>query len=184
MPLSNVARKKLVKRFPDREITVGMDTALIVGHPSVIAPALLLIPDCDPCRGASSVTALCRWAIYRSSCSLLRAWCRFSTATLSVPGYFHHPVRRWSVHRLLGWLRHNEVFQKFGTNPDASVMYSSRPSANPFTGLFAALSHVGIAGYALAAVLLLSVGYLLKQKSRRQLKAGSRKNGLNNLKGN
>ena len=44
VPLSNVARKKLVKRFPDREITVGMDTALIVGHPSVIAPALLLIP--------------------------------------------------------------------------------------------------------------------------------------------
>ena len=44
VPLSNVARKKLVKRFPDRQITVGMDTALIVGHPSVIAPALLLIP--------------------------------------------------------------------------------------------------------------------------------------------
>lgn len=44
VPLSNAVRKKLVKRFPDRDVTVGMDTALIVGHPSVIAPALLLIP--------------------------------------------------------------------------------------------------------------------------------------------
>ncbi|HEF8907041.1 TPA: PTS galactitol transporter subunit IIC, partial [Klebsiella pneumoniae] len=53
-----------------------------------------------------------------------------------------------------------------------SVMYSSlNPSANPFTGLFAAISHVGIVGYVLAAVLLISVGYLLKQKARRQLKA-------------
>lgn len=36
--------QKLVKRFPDRDITVGMDTALIVGNPSVISSALLLIP--------------------------------------------------------------------------------------------------------------------------------------------
>lgn len=64
----------------------------------------------------------------------------------------------------------NEVFQKFGTNPDASVMYSSlNPSANPFTGLFAALSHVGIIGYLMAGILLLSIGYLIKQKSRRQI---------------
>ena len=63
----------------------------------------------------------------------------------------------------------NEVFQKFGTNPDA-VMYSSlNPSANPFTGLFAALSHVGIIGYLMAGILLLSIGYLIKQKSRRQI---------------
>ena len=33
-----------MKRFPDRDITVGMDTALIVGNPSVISSALLLIP--------------------------------------------------------------------------------------------------------------------------------------------
>ncbi len=65
----------------------------------------------------------------------------------------------------------NEVFQKFGTNPDASVMYSLplNPSANPFTGLFAALSHVGIIGYVMAGILLLSIGYLIKQKSRRQI---------------
>ena len=42
VPLSN-ATQKLVKRFPDRDITVGMDTALIVGNPSVISSALLLI---------------------------------------------------------------------------------------------------------------------------------------------
>lgn len=43
VPLSNAKTQKLVKRFPDRDITVGMDTALIVGNPSVISSALLLI---------------------------------------------------------------------------------------------------------------------------------------------
>ncbi|MFM2490094.1 hypothetical protein ABW365_21220 [Enterococcus avium] len=49
-------------------------------------------------------------------------------------------------------------------------MYSSlNPSANPFTGLFAAASHIGIFGYILIGLLLISIGYLLKKKERSQL---------------
>ncbi|WP_270189787.1 PTS transporter subunit IIC, partial [Klebsiella variicola] len=132
VPLSNVARKKLVKRFPDREITVGMDTADLSQFVFFIA---------------------CMVPVFNGN--IIRTW--VTSIILFGSGLY---IASWMAPAT------NEVFQKFGTNPDASVMYSSlNPSANPFTGLFAGLSHVGIAGYALAAVLLLSVGYLLKQKA-------------------
>lgn len=45
-------------------------------------------------------------------------------------------------------------------------MYSSlNPSANPFTGLFAAVSHIGLIGYILVGAILVAVGYLLKKKN-------------------
>ena len=64
----------------------------------------------------------------------------------------------------------NELFQKFGAGAQKNVMYSSlNPSANPFTGLFAAASHIGLIGFILIGAILISVGYLLKKKERSQL---------------
>ncbi|HAX7984109.1 TPA: PTS galactitol transporter subunit IIC, partial [Escherichia coli] len=152
-------------------ITVGMDTALIVGHPSVIAPALLLIPVIVilavilPGNRVMPLGDLSQFVFF---------------IACMVPVFNGNIIRTWVTSIILfggglyiaSWMAPatNEVFQKFGTNPDASVMYSSlNPSANPFTGLFAALSHVGIIGYVMAGILLLSIGYLIKQKSRRQI---------------
>lgn len=59
------------------------------------------------------------------------------------------------------------VIPKFGAGAQKNVMYSSlNPSANPFTGLFAAASHIG---FILIGAILISVGYLLKKKERSQL---------------
>lgn len=59
----------------------------------------------------------------------------------------------------------NEIFQKFGAGAKEGVMYTSlNPSANPFTGLFAAMTHVGIVGYILVGLILVGVGYLLKRR--------------------
>ena len=45
LPLSDAIRDFLRKRYPDRDdLYIGLDTAVAVGHPSVIATALLLIP--------------------------------------------------------------------------------------------------------------------------------------------
>lgn len=170
VPLSNVARKKLVKRFPNRDITVGMDTALIVGHPSVIAPALLLIPVIVvlavilPGNKVMPLGDLSQFVFF---------------IACMVPVFKGNIIRTWVTSIFLfggglyisSWMTPatNEVFQKFGTDPDASVMYTSlNPSANPFTGLFAAMSHVGVGGYILVGLLLVSVGYLLKKKERCQ----------------
>ncbi|MBU0438719.1 PTS galactitol transporter subunit IIC [Staphylococcus succinus] len=44
MPVSESARTWLNKRFGDREIYIGLDAAVALGHPAVIATALILVP--------------------------------------------------------------------------------------------------------------------------------------------
>lgn len=44
IPISEAARSFLQKRYGDRDIYIGLDAALSVGHPSVIATALILVP--------------------------------------------------------------------------------------------------------------------------------------------
>ena len=171
VPLSNAARKKLVKRFPNRDITVGMDTALIVGNPSVISSALLLIPAMVvlavilpgnrvmPLGDLSQFVFFiaCMVPVFKGN--IIRTW--LSSVILFGGGLY---IASWMTPAT------NELFQKFGAGAQENVMYSSlNPSANPFTGLFAAASHVGIFGYLLIGALLISVGYLLKKKERTQI---------------
>lgn len=171
VPLSNVVRKKLVKRFPERDINVGMDTALIIGNPSVIAPALLLIPiivilavilpgnKVMPLGDLSQFVFFiaCMVPVFKGN--IIRTW--LTSVFLFGGGLY---IASWMTPAT------NTVFQAFGTNPDASVMYTSlNPSANPFTSLFAAMSHVGIFGYVLVGLILISVGYLLKKRERNKL---------------
>lgn len=44
MPVSESAREWLNKRFGDREIYIGLDAAVALGHPAVISTALILVP--------------------------------------------------------------------------------------------------------------------------------------------
>jgi len=43
-PLANAARKFMSKRFAGREIYIGMDAAVLIGNPAVIAAGLLMVP--------------------------------------------------------------------------------------------------------------------------------------------
>ncbi|MDH6364243.1 PTS system galactitol-specific IIC component [Enterococcus sp. PF1-24] len=43
-PISESANKFVQKRFPGRELYIGMDSALSVGHPAVLSSSLLLVP--------------------------------------------------------------------------------------------------------------------------------------------
>lgn len=44
IPVSESANKFISKRFPGRELFIGMDSALSIGHPAVLSSSLLLIP--------------------------------------------------------------------------------------------------------------------------------------------
>ncbi|WP_181350396.1 PTS galactitol transporter subunit IIC [Thalassobacillus sp. CUG 92003] len=44
MPVSESAREFLQKRFGNKDIYIGLDAAVAIGHPSVIATALILVP--------------------------------------------------------------------------------------------------------------------------------------------
>ncbi|NLN98084.1 MAG: PTS galactitol transporter subunit IIC [Eubacteriaceae bacterium] len=44
MPISEGAREFVQKRFPGKEVYIGLDAAIATGHPSVISTALIMIP--------------------------------------------------------------------------------------------------------------------------------------------
>jgi PTS system galactitol-specific IIC component len=44
IPISEGARDYLQKRFPDRDVLIGLDAAVVIGHPANMAIALLCIP--------------------------------------------------------------------------------------------------------------------------------------------
>lgn len=43
-PISEAANGFVQKRFPGREVNIGMDSALSVGHPAVLSSSLILVP--------------------------------------------------------------------------------------------------------------------------------------------
>lgn len=44
MPVSEAAASFMKKRFPGRDLLIGLDSAIAVGHPATIASSLLLVP--------------------------------------------------------------------------------------------------------------------------------------------
>jgi PTS system galactitol-specific IIC component len=44
IPISESAREFMQKRATDREVYIGLDSAILIGHPSVISASLLLVP--------------------------------------------------------------------------------------------------------------------------------------------
>ncbi len=44
LPLSDAARDFITRRFPGREIYIGLDAAVAIGHPAAIATGLLMVP--------------------------------------------------------------------------------------------------------------------------------------------
>lgn len=173
VPLSNAIRKNLVKRFPDRDITVGMDAALIVGNPSVIAPALLLIPcmvllavilpgnRVMPLGDLSQFVFFIACMVPVFGGNIFRTWL---TSLICFGGGLY--IASWATDAT------NTMFQQFGAGAEPGVVYSSlNPSANPFTGLFMWCSQVGILAYILIAAILVGVAILLKHREHAKLAA-------------
>lgn len=44
IPISEAAREFMHKRFANREVYIGLDSAILIGHPAAISTALLLVP--------------------------------------------------------------------------------------------------------------------------------------------
>ncbi len=44
LPLSDGAREFITKRFPGRQIYIGLDAAIAIGHPACIATGLIMVP--------------------------------------------------------------------------------------------------------------------------------------------
>ena len=85
-PLSEAAGDFMKKRFKDREIFIGLDSAIIVGHPSIIATALLMVPTILilavilpgnitlPLAELGGLVFFLVWAVVPSKGNIFRGW--------------------------------------------------------------------------------------------------------------
>lgn len=85
-PISEAASSFVHKRFKDRELFIGLDSAVIVGHPSVITVSLLLIPTTlllavilpgNTTLPLAELSGLCFfvvWAVVPSRGNIFRGW--------------------------------------------------------------------------------------------------------------
>lgn len=85
-PLSEAAGNFMKSRFKGREIFIGLDSAIIVGHPSIIATALLLVPTILilavilpgnitlPLAELGGLVFFVVWAVVPSKGNIFRGW--------------------------------------------------------------------------------------------------------------
>lgn len=85
-PLSEAAGNYMKNKFKGREIFIGLDSAIIVGHPSIIATALLLVPTILilaiilpgnitlPLAELGGLVFFVVWAVVPSKGNIFRGW--------------------------------------------------------------------------------------------------------------
>lgn len=85
-PISEAASTFVHKRFENRELFIGLDSAVVVGHPSVITVSLLLIPTTLllaviipgnitlPLAELSGLCFFVVWAVVPSKGNIFRGW--------------------------------------------------------------------------------------------------------------
>lgn len=86
MPVSSAASEFMQKKFKGRTLYIGLDAAVVVGHPSIIATSLLLIPTTLvlavilpgnitlPLAELSGLTFFIVWAVVPSKGNVFRGW--------------------------------------------------------------------------------------------------------------
>ena len=86
MPISEAATAWVQKRFPDRKLTIGLDAAVLVGNPAVVATSLLLIPttllialvlpgnSTLPFAELGGITFIIVWAVIATKGNVFRGW--------------------------------------------------------------------------------------------------------------
>lgn len=86
MPVSEAASQFMQKHFKNRSVYIGLDAAVVVGHPSIVATALLLIPTTLilaavipgnvtlPLAELSGLVFFVVWAVVPSKGNVFRGW--------------------------------------------------------------------------------------------------------------
>lgn len=86
MPITEAATSFMQKRFSGRQLNIGLDAAVLVGNPSVVATSLLLIPTSLvlavilpgnttlPLAELSGISFLVVWAVLPSKGNVFRGW--------------------------------------------------------------------------------------------------------------
>ena len=176
MPISEAARAFVQKRFPGRTFYIGLDSAIAVGQPSVIATSLLLVP----------VTLLIAVVLAPAGNRVLPL---VDLATIPFIVAVMVPIFRGNIVRsvigggvLIGaglfvatWIAplftQVAVDSGFALEEGQATISSLVDGANPLTGLFVGAAQLGLPGVLVLAILCMAgvaaVRVVMRRRDRR-----------------
>ena len=178
MPISEAARDFVQKRFPGRSFYIGLDSAIAVGQPSVIATSLLLVP----------ITLLVAVVLAPAGNRVLPL---VDLATIPFIVAVMVPIFRGNIVRsvigggvLIGaglfiatWIAPTftqiAVDSGFALEEGQATISSLVDGANPLTGLFFAAAELGTVGVLVAGALsmagVVAIRFAMTARDRRLL---------------
>ncbi|MFC0672441.1 PTS galactitol transporter subunit IIC [Brachybacterium hainanense] len=178
MPISEAARGFVQKRFPGRTFYIGLDSAVAVGQPSVIATSLLLVP----------VTLLIAVALAPAGNRVLPL---VDLATIPFIVAVMVPIFRGNIVRsviggglLIGaglfiatWIAPTftkvAVASGFALEDGQATISSLVDGANPLTGVFYAAARLGTPGVLVVAAVCLAAVLAVRQVMARRDRAAA-----------
>lgn len=180
LPISEAARKFVQKRFPGRQFYIGLDSAVAVGQPSVIATSLILVPVTLLLAVAlaplgNQVLPLVDLATIPFIVAVMVAVFRGNIVRSVLGGAIMIGFGLFIATWIAPAFTQVAVSSGFKLGEGQTVISSLVDGANPMTGLFMGAAALGTPGVLVLAVLCVAfvVGtkVLLDRRARSQLAA-------------
>jgi PTS system galactitol-specific IIC component len=175
IPISEAARAFVAKRLPGKKFYIGLDSAIVIGQPAVIATSLLLVP-------VTLLTAIALAPLGNRVLPLVDLATIPFIVALMVPMFKGNIVRSVVGGAILIGIglfiatamapAITQVATNSGFQNDTGGLISSLvDGANPMTGLFFGLGNLGWAGIALLAGISFGFALWVSLKSRKTVNA-------------
>lgn len=172
IPVSDSAREFIQKRFPGRKFYIGLDSAIAVGNPAVLATSLLLVP-------ITLLTAVALAPVGNQVLPLVDLATIPFIVALMVPFFRGNIIRSvigGAIVIGLGlfiatWtaVDFTNIAKESGfAVGDGQTISSLVDGANPLTGLFFALSNLGSWTVAVLAVLALGLAFWVSRIEKKR----------------
>lgn len=176
LPISEAARKFVQKRFPGRQFYIGLDSAVAVGQPSVIATSLILVPVTLLLAPlGNQVLPLVDLATIPFIVAVMVAVFRGNIVRSVLGGAIMIGFGLFIATWIAPAFTQVAVSSGFKLGEGQTVISSLVDGANPMTGLFMGAAALGTPGVLVLAVLCVAfvVGtkVLLDRRARSQLAA-------------
>ena len=180
IPISEAARRFVQKRFPGRKFYIGLDSAVAVGQPSVIATSLILVPVSLLLAIAlaplgNQVLPLVDLATIPFIVAIMVAIFRGNIVRSVIGGAILIGLGLFIATWIAPTFTRVAVDSGFQLGEGQTVISSLVDGANPMTGLFMGAANLGMAGVlvlcALGLAFVVATKFILDRRFRAQAEA-------------
>jgi galactitol PTS system EIIC component len=173
IPVSEAARTFVQKRFPGRKFYIGLDSAIAIGQPAVIATSLILVPvtllvAIALAPAGNRVLPLVDLATIPFIVALMVAIFRGNIVRSVIGGAIVIGGGLFIATALASTFTQVATASGFKNTTGSSEISSLVDGANPLTGLLVGVGKIGPVALVVLAVLALAFAFFVRQLVRRR----------------